>query len=99
MDIQIWTTLLAQEVAEAAEVAEQAQGEYGLGWLLTAGLIFLGILGICAPRIRNKWPKEMREAKAQEAAREKKKSAADKKKKTAKKKKAGVKKKTGGKRR
>ena len=77
MDIQIWTILLAQE---AAEVAEQAQGDYGLGWMLTAGLIFLGLLGICAPRLRSKWPKEMREMKAQEAAREKKKAAAGKKK-------------------
>ena len=86
MDIHSLMTLLAQEVAEQAEAAEQVQTEYALGWLLAVGMIFLGLMGVCSPRLRNKWPKEMREMKAEEAAREKKKSAASKKKKMAKKK-------------
>lgn len=86
MDIHSLMTLLAQEVAEQAETTEQVQTEYALGWLLAVGMIFLGLMGVCSPRLRNKWPKEMREMKAEEAAREKKKSAASKKKKMAKKK-------------
>ena len=86
MDIHSLMTLLAQEVAEQAETTEQVQTEYALGWLLAVGMIFLGLMGLCSPRLRSKWPKEMREMKAEEAAREKKKSAASKKKKMAKKK-------------
>ena len=85
MDIHSLMTLLAQEVAEQAETTEQVQTEYALGWLLAVGMIFLGLMGLCSPRLRSKWPKEMREMKAEEAAREKKKSAASKKKKMAKK--------------
>ena len=92
MDIHSLMTLLAQEVAEQAETTEQVQTEYALGWLLAAGMIFLGLMGVCSPRLRNKWPKEMREMKAEEAAREKKKAAATKKKQMAKKKKTGTKK-------
>lgn len=86
MDIHSLMTLLAQEVAEQAETTEQVQTEYALGWLLAVGMIFLGLMGLCSPRLRSKWPKEMREMKAEEAAREKKKAAATKKKQMAKKK-------------
>ena len=66
-------------------LAEFTQEEFGLGWAMTAALIFLGLLGVCAPRVRNKWPKEMREMKEREAARDK--QRASKKSKSAKKKK------------
>lgn len=64
------------------------QTEYGLGWALILGLIFLGMLSICIPRPRKKVPKSMQaaeEAKARAQKRKKGKSQKKKKKTTKKK--------------
>lgn len=65
MDLQNTLLLLAQDFN---------QTEYGMGWALTLGLIFLGLLAVSIPRPRKKLPKDLlalEEAKAKRGKRNK----------------------------